>query len=348
MIHVSNIMDEKNLAKMVNEKMIDRKESGDGRVLYNYTAKAQYSRTWNDETRQCRGLVTDSKGFILARPFPKFWNLGEVEVPNLPNEPFQVFDKLDGSLIIAYLYDGELAVNTRGSFTSRQALDAYEWLAQPTDPCWFRGIDETYLFEWIAPDNRIVVDYGDRRECVLLDVIDTRTGRSVGRPQPFTRAESISVDRLDDLPDRENAEGYVVRFQRGLRVKIKHPRYVEIHRALNGLNEHRVWEMLKQGEKFDEMLAIVPDESYRWIDTTKSDLETRFGDLLAKSESEFADILDSVGEDGDRKEFAALALKSDLRAVLFALLDDKPEDRIHELIWKMIEPRGMQDEVNRD
>ena len=46
----------------------------------------------------------------------------------------------------------------------------------------------------------------------------------------------------------------------------------------------------------------------------------------------------AIGEESNRTAFATLALKSELRAALFALLDHKPEDRIHELVWKMLEP----------
>ncbi len=338
---IGDLLDLENLDLMVSTGMIARKESDDGRILYNYTDRAQYSQTWNNETRLCRGLVVDETGLVLARPFPKFWNLSEhasPDLPDIPDETFTVTDKVDGSLIVAYPHHGELAVNTRGSFTSDQALAAREWLAEYS---WTITKGETWLFEWIAPDNRIVVDYGQRRECVLLDVIDNATGRSIkslSSRHPFAEAESIPETDLDSLPDRENAEGYVVRFESGMRVKVKHPRYVEIHRALNGLTDHRVWEMLRLGQGFDDLMEIVPDESYRWLDTTKSALELQFADLLTRSEHEFRDIMETIGEDGNRKGFASLALKSDLKAVLFVMLDDKPEDRVHDLIWKMIEP----------
>ena len=63
------------------------------------------------------------------------------------------------------------------------------------------------------------------------------------------------------VPERENAEGYVVQFRTAMRVKVKHPRYVAIHRAWNGLTEHHVWEMLRLGESFDDLMELVPDES---------------------------------------------------------------------------------------
>ncbi len=43
-------------------------------IIWNYTPKVQYDRLWDDITLQCRGLVTNSKGVIVARPFKKFFN----------------------------------------------------------------------------------------------------------------------------------------------------------------------------------------------------------------------------------------------------------------------------------
>jgi RNA ligase len=45
-------------------------------LIYNYTAKAQYERYWTPETIACRGLIVTPRGAVVARPFPKFFNLG--------------------------------------------------------------------------------------------------------------------------------------------------------------------------------------------------------------------------------------------------------------------------------
>jgi hypothetical protein len=42
----------------------------------------------------CRGLVTDSNGIIMARPFPKFFNIEEEK--HASTADFEVFEKLDG------------------------------------------------------------------------------------------------------------------------------------------------------------------------------------------------------------------------------------------------------------
>ena len=46
-------------------------------TIWNYTEKVQYESLWDDITLQCRGLVTDTEGNIVARPFRKFFNMEE-------------------------------------------------------------------------------------------------------------------------------------------------------------------------------------------------------------------------------------------------------------------------------
>ena len=43
--------------------------------IYNYSAKTQYERIWNEITLACRGLILDAEGNFVARPFAKFFNL---------------------------------------------------------------------------------------------------------------------------------------------------------------------------------------------------------------------------------------------------------------------------------
>ena len=87
-------------------------------TIYNYTNRAQFDRVWNDTTRTCRGLIVHDDDTIVARPFRKFFNHGEVD--EIPGGPVRVLDKLDGSMGVLY-HDGDgWAIATRGSFTSEQ------------------------------------------------------------------------------------------------------------------------------------------------------------------------------------------------------------------------------------
>lgn len=78
-------------------------------TIWNYSPKVQYERLWDDITMQCRGLITNSKGEIVARPFKKFFNYEEHTPEEIPNESFEVFEKMDGSLGIIFYYERKIS-----------------------------------------------------------------------------------------------------------------------------------------------------------------------------------------------------------------------------------------------
>jgi len=82
-------------------------------TIWNYGPRVQYEKLWDDVTIQCRGLVTNSKGDIVARPFKKFFNYEEHKPEDLPNETFEVYEKMDGSLGILFYYEYELSDEKR-------------------------------------------------------------------------------------------------------------------------------------------------------------------------------------------------------------------------------------------
>lgn len=82
-------------------------------TIWNYSPRVQYEKLWDDITVQCRGLVTNSKGEIVARPFKKFFNYEEHKPEDIPNEDFVVYEKMDGSLGILFYYEYELSDERR-------------------------------------------------------------------------------------------------------------------------------------------------------------------------------------------------------------------------------------------
>ena len=105
----------------------------------------------------CRGLVLDSDGNVVAKPFKKFFNLEELTPGQIPNEPFEVFEKMDGSLGILFNYKGEWILATKGSFISEQAVKGMQILKKYKYERLLEGY--TYLFEIIYSENRIVCQY---------------------------------------------------------------------------------------------------------------------------------------------------------------------------------------------
>jgi RNA ligase len=329
------------LKKAVEAKLVtERKHPTADLYIYNYTPLVQYSRAWNEVTLNCRGLILDGAGNIVARPFRKFFNYEEYQNPEMPplplHLPYTVMDKMDGSLGILYHDGNDYAIATRGSFESDQAIKATEILRTKYRD--FKVNDRhTWLFEIIYPSNRIVVDYGDIEDLILLDVIENHTGTSLPvNHVPFPVVARFDDHKLDQLLgiNRDNSEGFVVKFDDGTRVKIKHAEYVRLHRLLTEVSSKSIWEILKNGEKITEILDRVPDEFYQWVRTTEKGLRDNHAHMLAVAKTMVKDLADL-----ERKEVAMRIKGVDqpYPAIIFALLDGK-DQVASDVIWKHLKP----------
>ncbi|MFF4791888.1 RNA ligase [Streptomyces sp. NPDC001276] len=237
--------------------------------ILTYTRSCQYGRHWNPTTIACRGLIVeDTTDRVIAKPFPKFFGvqehaLGHDYAPPLPtDEPFEVYDKVDGSLGIVFWYAGRWHVASKGSFTSEQAQWAQAWI-DDRDTAWLIP-GTTYLAEIVYPENRIVVDYHGRRDLVLLAAHDI-TGRELRLAYvtedwkpigsvvktwgQLPLAQLLELAAANQTPDGRpasgmDAEGYVIRYASGLRAKAKLSEYVRLHKVLTGITERDIWRML--------------------------------------------------------------------------------------------------------
>jgi RNA ligase len=320
-------------------------------VIHNYTQRCQFDQAWNDLTLACRGLITDEAGTVIARPFRKFFNLEEHEregsvLPSINwNQDFYVSEKLDGSLGILYLSHDGPAFATRGSFVSEQAIEATDiWRGR------YAAFDplpgKTYLFEIVYPANRIVLDYGALRDVILLDVMDIESGHGAPRQLIEAEAERIGCPVVQHVADVDAAalasyetgethrEGIVVRFDDGLRIKIKLAEYKRLHRLLTGINARKVWECLSTGTDVD--LDRVPDEFFQWVTDTKAKLRGEFAAIERRATEVFSQARADLGESAVRKDFALSFMQTrDISGILFAMLDGK---EYAPAIWKMIYP----------
>lgn len=323
------------LKEMIEQGYVEvQKHPERGLYIYNYTQIAQYERVWNEVTLMCRGLILNEQGQIVARPFPKFFNLGEHENQEIPNEPFEVYEKMDGSLGILYWCENTPYISTRGSFTSIQSQRANEMLIQKYQ----KNLEQlnpryTYLFEIIYPENRIVVDYGSNEQLVLLAIVETATGREL----PLVDIGFPIVKKYDGLQDLEvlcgiqedNKEGFVVKFKSGLRYKIKFEEYVRIHRVITQVSTISIWEYLKEGKQLGELIERVPDEFYAWVRKTNDELLSAFIAIEQKAKEDYR-VLDG------RKATAEYFETCTYPAVMFRMLDGRTYDKI---IWKMLRPK---------
>lgn len=328
----------------------------DNLYIYSYTKKAQTTPgAWeNPAVRLCRGLIVTFDGEIIARPYPKFFNLGQPEAPEVTLDDWVVaMDKIDGSLGIIYPRDdGTLAVATRGSFTSRQADHATKIL-QTKYPDFVPPLGHTTLVEIVYPENKIVVDYGAADDLVLLGFVHIETGRVV--PPVWNPTFSVSnwtgpvADFLYSgtlgvylsIPPRDNREGAVLYLNNNEMVKVKYEEYLRLHRIATGLSEKIIWEVYFSDEPgmLSDFLEDVPDEFHSWVAEVWKDLDAGTRNIMITLETKFAAILDTMFDMNDRAVFAqaVAAEPEEYHAMLFARLDGYP---IKKMIAKQLKPKG--------
>lgn len=320
-------------------------------LIHNYTQRCQFDQAWDDVTLSCRGLITDESGAVVCRPFRKFFNVeehdreGSVLPPINWNQPFYVSEKMDGSLGIVYPTQDGQAIATRGSFVSDQAIAATEILKTKYAD-WRPVLDRTYLFEIIFPGNRIVVDYGDMRDIVLIDVICTATGTGESRAVIESEADRMGCPVVKSIPisdaaaiskyetGEDNREGIVVRFNDGMRVKIKLAEYKRLHRLITGLNARKIWECLSTGTAID--LERVPDEFFEWAKSVEEGLLHQHQMLGTRAKIKVESAKALLGPSATRKDLALEFVKEpDISGLCFAMLDEKD---ISQMLWKAIYP----------
>lgn len=314
--------------------------------ILNYTPEVQYKQKWDETLLSSRGKVVDEFGKVIARPFRKFFNIGEHASPLLPNvpygSPFKAYEKLDGSLGICFYYKDKWNITTRGSFCSKQAEKAQKLLKNYD--CSGLNRQHTYLFEILSEESRVVVRY-EKEELVLLGAIETSTGKEIDpeylESLPFRKPSIYNVSDISELSlNKNNFEGYVIKFDNGLRVKVKLDEYLKVHRIICGFSANRVWEALSSGVDLESDIINLPDEFHAEMLQVVYDIQDNFSKTKSLYEKKFAELeLDSLS----RKEKAIKIQQfckqnTDFNvSTLYSLLDSN-EAKFHKNCWNLVKP----------
>ena len=312
------------LDQACTERLVHRRvDPKSGLALFVYTNRCVYDGTWNFSARVARGLIVDPENRrIVATPFPKFFNLGEGhgEAPDLP---FDVFEKLDGSLIITFHHDGRWRAATKGAFASDQA----QWAQAKLDAADLSSLvpGTTYLFEAVYPENKIVVRYTEAAMVMLaaydeagreltyeqLIEISAHLGWRAATRHRFTSIAEM-VETATMLPRDE--EGYVLRFIDGTRLKIKGGEYRRIHALISGCTPLAIWETINAGDDLDAIRRDLPEEFWTDFD----DIRRLLSDRIATLERAVAELAASVAHLSDKEVGLTLdTMPPDSRQFLF-------------------------------
>jgi len=241
--------------------------------------------------RECRGLIINTESnSLVARSFPRFFNWGEVadEMPLFNWDNSVALEKVDGSLVLFYQFDGSWRANTRGSYADGNMFNA--WQAQyhkmPPDWTWTQGIlsalnikslkeldsyldpSLTYVCEFCSLWNKVVRSYTE--PCVYL--LTCYAGEEEVGPRPcplFRNVMSYSLRSAEEVTDYVNSqpeatwEGCVVKDDAHRRWKLKNKRYLSLHKmkGANGdalYNPKTLLPFILDGED-GEVLATYPE-----------------------------------------------------------------------------------------
>jgi hypothetical protein len=341
-----------NLQKEVDDGWIIKKDSFDEELsIYFYSRTTQYERRWNEYTLAARGMIISRDGYLIAKPFDKFFNIEEHDPSEIPNTSFDVFEKMDGSLGIVYYWEGEWKVATKGSFDSEQSNFAENLLKSKYG---FGSLISgyTYLVEIIYPENRIVVDYDGMKDIVLLGAFD-RFQKEVPYDSLKESSNIPIVKRYDGMKDFFslselnwfNHEGFVVRFKNGFRVKVKFADYVRLHKIITNVSSLDIWRALRDDVNFEELLKDVPDEFDEWVRNKEKELRDHFNEVKSGYIQEHERVISALSDGYTMKDFALKVNELKAPREVFAIENSKNIDRG---IWNKIRPEFMKPFSNKN
>ena len=305
--------------------------------------------------RECRGVILDEANdwAVVSRAFDKFFNHGEGHAAPIDWSTARVQEKLDGSLCVLYAYAGKWHVATSGTPDASGDVHGtggsfadYFWAtfkAQGGELPGDEHADVCFAFELCGPNNRIVVVHAEPK----LTLLAARNRESGVHYPPETFADRLKIHAVRSFPLSSfdgiaetfaamsplAQEGYVVVDGAFNRVKVKHPGYVALHHAKDGMGPKAFLQIARAGET-SEVAAAFP-EFAPMIAKARTDVDA----IVARIESSYAPIQHIP----EQKAFALEAVKTGVSAALFCLrakktesarafVRDMPIDKLIELI----------------
>ena len=246
--------------------------------------------------RECRGIILEEGTWTVVRcAFFKFFNLGEELADNIDWNWAKGTEKIDGSLMSVWWYDGQWRLSTNGMinafdafvsvfdtegnltnekisfgeiFTSVLPLEAFSEFDLDKDIC--------YTFELVSPKTQVIIKYDEpavyltaaRYMSTLVEVPMTSLSRLL--PEEMVNKYGIKFPKMYHLNsmadyqelikemDGDDHEGIVVR-EGEKRVKMKTVEYLTRHYYKGaGINLDRLANVVVANEE-SEFLSYFPE-----------------------------------------------------------------------------------------
>jgi hypothetical protein len=318
-----------------------------------------------------RSVVVNYAGEVISAGFPKFTNWGEnpehFPVPNSLNH-CTVVEKLDGSLLIVNKYNGQYILRTRGTVDASTMANGHELeifkntiLSKLSHIYTSDTWNYSWLFEWVSPINKIVLNYGDEPDWYLVGVINhddyslanqfslDRYATNLELKRPATYTFSGVEDLLRDVDQWRGKEGVVVYSKndqmlhkvKAMDYLIKHrfkseatlentldlyfnydkPSYQEFASKLTETFDYECFEMVRG---YASQVCDASKEVNKIVDGFKSFIDNQLKSLSTRKE-QAQKVISSYSE-------------SNRASMIFSLLDGKSltADQQKKLFWQVL------------
>lgn len=252
--------------------------------------------------RNCRGLKFRlSDGKILALPHWKFFNVGERE-ETLPENidftrPHDLVEKLDGSMIHSFIPDKtEIWATKFGeSDVSKQAENVivknhlnYAKLAKA-----MAEINHTPIFEYCSPMAQIVILFEDA-SLILTEIRNNFTGKVLSKEKLFAIGKEYNIpvvkfyndkvgnvkEFLNHVKNKEDSEGFIIRFDGYEKYKIKTDWYMQRHRAFsNIIHEKNIIQAILD-DNLDDIKPYLSEKIRDNMDKFEHDINTHINGMM--------------------------------------------------------------------
>lgn len=295
--------------------------------IYCYGRKAVYDNIWDDITTKTRGLIVDDSGEVVARPYEKFFSIGQdirthpltVRDMDANFGPPVITEKVNGCLGIFWKYGIHWGIASKGSFHSPHAEFATKWMEDHIEKYGTLVFPDGYtpVFEIICQEVQPHVIKYPQDGLVLLSFVKIETGEEGDRAEVVNYYGNLNnldrallyTDGIEEARslDKDHYEGLVATYnipgQAPYKLKIKFPTFLA--------NRKKFYAEQKKAEpeRVEEYVKIFTEAS------------TLLRDALVSCTT--------------RKEFSEFfeAQNPKLSPVCFAMMDEKDYKKT---IWRLI------------
>lgn len=236
---------------------------------------------WTEDTLQFRSMIVrKSDNKIISRGYNKFFNWAEQpDINRFPSGPFEVMEKIDGSLIIWGIHNDELIHRTRGTFNLEAMDNGHELkFLMNKYPLLISAIknnrDYSILTEWETKTNVIVISRVQSPTLTLVGAIHNATGKLLSQSELDSLAIAWNIERpnryrynslmecIEDVITWNGLEGVVVYSEDGQNLrKLKSDWYCSLHAMATGIKSVKsVLDVFMDSPKFTKS-----EEFYNYI-----------------------------------------------------------------------------------